>query len=75
MVRDPLIQEVLGKTTKDPNKTGQDLVKAALDGGGEDNVSVIVIQFAEIKEGSTTMTGVQLLAKPETVTVPNIPVL
>ncbi|HEX7735325.1 MAG TPA: PP2C family serine/threonine-protein phosphatase [Ktedonobacteraceae bacterium] len=75
MVRDPLIQEVLGKTTKDPNRTGQDLIKAALDGGGEDNVSVIVVQFAEAKEGSTIMSGVQLLAKPETVNVPNIPVV
>lgn len=75
MVRDPLIQEVLGKTTRDPNRTGQDLIKAALDGGGEDNVSVIVIQFADVKEGSTSMSGVQLLAKPETVNVPNVPVV
>ena len=74
MVRDPLIQDVLGKTTRDPNRTGQDLIKAALDGGGEDNVSVIVVQFAETNE-RTGMTGVQLLAKPESVTVPNLPPL
>lgn len=74
MVRDPLIQEVLSKATRDPNKTGQALIKAALEGGGEDNVSVIVAQFAEMSE-STSMTGVQLLAKPESVTVPNLPPL
>src|SRR5216683_4440144 len=71
MVRDPLIQDVLGKTTRDLNKTGQDLIKAALDGGGEDNVSVIVVQMAEANERAG-VSGVQLLAKPETVTVPNI---
>jgi len=74
MVRDPLIQDVLGKTTKDLNKTGQDLIKAALDGGGEDNVSVIVVQMAEANERAG-VSGVQLLAKPETVTVPNLPTL
>jgi serine/threonine protein phosphatase PrpC len=74
MVRDPLIQEVLSKATRDPNKTGQALIKAALEGGGEDNVSVIVVQFAEMNE-SASMTGVQLLAKPESVTVPNLPPL
>lgn len=72
MVRDPLIEGVLGKTTSDPNETGQKLIKAALEGGGEDNVSVIVVQFAEMN-ARTGMTGVQLLAKPETVTVPNLP--
>lgn len=74
MVRDPLIQRVLGKPATDPNKTGQELIKAALEGGGEDNVSVIVAQFSEMNE-RTGLTGVQLLAKPETVTVPNLPPL
>ena len=74
MVRDPLIQQVLGKPVNDPNKTGQELIKAALEGGGEDNVSVIIAQFAEMNE-RTGLTGVQLLAKPESVTVPNLPPL
>ncbi len=72
MVRDPLIQQVLGKPTSDPGKTGQELIKAALQGGGEDNVTVIVVQFSEMNE-RTGMTGVQLIAKPDTVTVPNLP--
>lgn len=74
MVRDPVIQQVLGKPSSDPNKTGQELIKAALQGGGEDNVTVIVVQLAELNE-PTGMTGVQLLAKPDTVTVPNLPPL
>jgi serine/threonine protein phosphatase PrpC len=72
MVRDPLIQQVLGKPAGDLDQTSQDLIKAALQGGGEDNVSVIVVQFAEINE-HTGMTGIRLLAKPESVTVPNLP--
>lgn len=71
MVRDPLIQDVLAKTTRDPDETGQNLITAALDGGGEDNVSVIVIQLAETNE-HTSISGVQLLAKPESVTFPNV---
>ncbi|HEY0755275.1 MAG TPA: TIR domain-containing protein [Ktedonobacteraceae bacterium] len=69
MMRDPVIQGVLSKTTIDPNKTSQDLIKAALYGGGEDNASVIVVQFAAMGEG-TSLSGVQLLARPDTVTMP-----
>lgn len=72
MVRDPLIQQVVGKSVSDPSKTSQELIKAALAGGGEDNVSVIIAQFAEMKKPSG-QTGIQLLAKPESVTVPNLP--
>lgn len=74
MVRDPLIQEVMSQPAGDPNKTGQELIKAALQGGGEDNVTVIVVQFAEpnTRKG---MTGVQLHAKPDTVTIPDLPPL
>jgi serine/threonine protein phosphatase PrpC/Na+-transporting methylmalonyl-CoA/oxaloacetate decarboxylase gamma subunit len=72
MTRDPVIQQIMSKPTGDPNKTSQELIKAALEGGGEDNVTVIVVQFSEMNE-RTGMTGVQLLAKPETVTVPNLP--
>jgi serine/threonine protein phosphatase PrpC/Na+-transporting methylmalonyl-CoA/oxaloacetate decarboxylase gamma subunit len=72
MTRDPIIQQIMSKPTRDPNKTSQELIKAALDGGGEDNVSVIVAQFSESTE-PTGQTGVQLLAKPESVTVPDLP--
>jgi len=74
MVRDPLIQQVMSKPAEDPSKTGQELIKAALQGGGEDNVSVIVIQLAETDQ-QVTVSNFQLLAKPETVTVPPLPQL
>lgn len=72
MTRDPVIQQIMSKSVNDPNKTSQELIKAALEGGGEDNVSVIVAQFSETGE-RTGLTGVQLLAKPESVTVPDLP--
>jgi serine/threonine protein phosphatase PrpC len=62
----------MGKAVNDPNRTSQELIKTALEGGGEDNVSVIVAQFSETSE-RTGRTGVQLLAKPESVKVPDLP--
>ena len=46
MVRDPAIEQVLS-AVPDPSQTGNALIKAALDGGGEDNVSVIVVSITE----------------------------
>ena len=43
MVRDPEIQHVLETPTPDPQQIGSNLINAALHGGGEDNVSVIVV--------------------------------
>src|SRR5207244_10317357 len=43
MVRDPEIQRLMSVPASSPSKTGQELIQAALDGGGEDNVSVIVV--------------------------------
>jgi serine/threonine protein phosphatase PrpC len=42
MVRDPHIQEILNSTLPYSIKTSKALVQAALDGGGQDNISVIV---------------------------------
>jgi serine/threonine protein phosphatase PrpC len=72
MVRDPEIQRVMSAPVPDPAKTGKALIQAALDGGGEDNVSVIVVSINEMSN-QPTISGVQLIAKPETVTVPDIP--
>ncbi len=76
MVRDPEIQRLMSLPTPDPAKIGKDLIQAALNGGGEDNVSVIVVSFSEAPDTNQAgMTGVQLLAKPETVTVPDLPLM
>jgi len=63
MVRDPAIEQILN-AVPDPSQTGNALIKAALEGGGEDNVSVIVVHITEATQ-RTGMTGVQLLARPE----------
>ncbi len=68
MVRDPLIQQVMSHVP-DPAQTGNALIRAALDGGGEDNVSVIVVSVTEATK-RTGLTGIQLLAKPDTVQMP-----
>lgn len=74
MVRDPEIQRLMSAPTPDPSQTGRDLIQAALDGGGEDNVSVIVVLISEApSDNQVGMTGIQLLAKPENVTVPDLP--
>jgi len=72
MVRDPEIQRLLSLPAPDPAQTGKDLIQAALESGGEDNVSVIVVSVTEATS-QNGITGIQLLAKPETVTVPDMP--
>jgi len=47
MVRDPEIQHVLETPTPDPQQLGNNLITAALNGGGEDNVSVIVVDVVD----------------------------
>ncbi|MGI9059702.1 MAG: PP2C family serine/threonine-protein phosphatase [Ktedonobacteraceae bacterium] len=63
MVRDPIIEQVLN-TVPDPTQTRHALIQAALDGGGEDNVSVIVVHIANSPQGAG-LSGVQVLAQPE----------
>ena len=72
MVRDPDIQQVVRSSIPNLNQIGKNLVQAALDGGGEDNVSVIVVSITE-EAGQPAMTGIHLHAKPDSVTVPDMP--
>ena len=71
MVRDPKIEGVLKSSVPDPTMTADALIKAALDGGGEDNVSVIVISLTETAQ-HTVEHGIQLLAKPDAVQMPQL---
>jgi serine/threonine protein phosphatase PrpC len=70
MVRDPGILQIL-RTGADPSQMSQALLKAALEGGGVDNISMIVVQVTEAM-GYTDVHGMQLLTKPETVQMPNL---
>ncbi len=72
MVRDPEIQRVVSTSIPTPTELGKNLIQAALNGGGEDNVSVIVVSITG-EAGHTGMTGIHLHAKPDTVTVPDMP--
>jgi serine/threonine protein phosphatase PrpC len=71
MVRDPKIEDVIKKSTSDPNQTAEALIQAALDGGGEDNVSVIVVSVQENAQ-QELVPGFHLIAKPESVELPRI---
>jgi serine/threonine protein phosphatase PrpC len=44
MVRDPQIAAIVSEPASDPSRTAHALIEAALAGGGEDNVSAIVVQ-------------------------------
>jgi len=70
MVRDPKIEEVIGRPVLNPPMTGDDLIQSALEGGGEDNVSVIVVQITG-EVNPEIFPRVQLLAKPENVQMPS----
>lgn len=72
MVRDPEIQRVISASSPTPTQLGKNLIQAALDGGGEDNVSVIVVSITD-DAGHTGMTGIHLHARPDGVTVPDMP--
>jgi len=71
MVRDPEIQRLMRAPVSDPDQTTSGLIQAALDSGGEDNISVIVVHVTEATS-RTGVAGIQLLAKPDTVSVPNM---
>jgi serine/threonine protein phosphatase PrpC len=76
MVRDPEIQRLMSVPEPDPAMTGKNLIQAALDGGGEDNVSVIVVVLSEAEASHASqanMPSVQFLYKPETVSIPDLP--
>jgi|SRR5579875_38265 serine/threonine protein phosphatase PrpC len=49
MVRDAEIQEIIASTLPQLNQTSAALVQAALDGGGNDNISVIVVYVKAIE--------------------------
>ncbi len=69
MVRDPKIEDLIRHSAPDPSITSDSLIQAAYEGGGEDNVSVIVIQIGEPAK-VTSIPRLQLLAKPDTVQIP-----
>ncbi|MDQ2714628.1 MAG: protein phosphatase 2C domain-containing protein [Chloroflexota bacterium] len=72
MTRDPAIEKVLADSDAELSTVADGLVQLALDGGGEDNITVIVAQVVEVAK-RTGKTGLQILAKPDTITIPSLP--
>ncbi len=70
MVRDPKIEAVIKNSDPNPSVTGEALIQSALEGGGEDNVSVIVVHITEGLKSA--MPRFQLLTKPDSVQLPQI---
>ncbi|GAC1360890.1 MAG: hypothetical protein NVSMB44_13380 [Ktedonobacteraceae bacterium] len=71
MVRDPQIEAVIKNADTNPSVTGDALIQSALEGGGEDNVSVIVVHITDaVKAGA--MPRFQLLTKPDSVQMPQL---
>jgi serine/threonine protein phosphatase PrpC len=71
MVRDPKIEEVLRTTTPNPSQAADALIQAALEGGGEDNVSVIVVSVQE-NDQQEQVPSFQLIDKPDTIQLPQL---
>lgn len=71
MVRDPKIESVIKSPAPDPSITAGELIKVALEGGGEDNVSVIVVSAIETAQ-KELVPSFQLIDKPESVQVPQM---
>ncbi|WP_162179474.1 protein phosphatase 2C domain-containing protein [Thermogemmatispora carboxidivorans] len=71
MTRDPHIEAVLRKPV-DPQQLVDDLVQLALDGGGEDNISVIVVQLVESSRAKG-LTSLHVLAQPDQFALPTLP--
>lgn len=57
MVRDAHIQEIIASTAHQPAQTSAALVQAALDGGGKDNISVIVVYVKAAQDVRTAWAG------------------
>lgn len=72
MVRDPQIASVLQHPVSDPGETGDALIGAALHGGGDDNVSVIVVQVTDPANPQELALDVQFLYSPDTYVKPQL---
>ena len=71
MVRDPEIQRVLEVPITDPQQLGDKLIKAAHAGGGEDNISVIVVNVVE-RSDKQLIPGLDIIYCQENVTMPQV---
>jgi serine/threonine protein phosphatase PrpC len=69
--REQDIQRILSVPTSDPKQTANALIKAANNGGGEDNITAIVVSVTEATT-RTGMTGIHVFDMPESVKLPQM---
>lgn len=69
MVRDSKIEDILCHTLPDPSQAAEALIQSALNGGGKDNVSVIVVSMLEASN-QTLVPSVQFFARPNSLHTP-----
>ncbi len=50
MVEDEQISEILAAHRDDPKAAGQALIQAALEGGGKDNITVLLLRILEVRD-------------------------
>jgi serine/threonine protein phosphatase PrpC len=71
MVRDSRIKDILSHTLPDPSQATQSLIRSALDAGGQDNVSVIVVSML-VAQDQTPVPGVQFFAMPHSLHISQV---
>jgi serine/threonine protein phosphatase PrpC len=71
MLRDPKIEEILSQISSDPLEATQALIQAALENGGTDNISAIVVSMG-MAQDQMPEAGMQLFAKPDSVHLPQV---
>ncbi|GHO89420.1 PP2C family protein-serine/threonine phosphatase [Dictyobacter formicarum] len=70
VVRDPIIEDILNLyTPDDPLSAADVLLQKALDGGGPNNMSVIVVSMLQ-PQSPTQSSGLQVLAIPASLHIP-----
>ena len=57
MVRDNQIKQIIESTLDQPSQTSASLVQAALEGGGKDNISVIVVSIKALEQARAAWAG------------------
>jgi len=63
MTRDHVIQDIL-LTMPDLSQVGQALIQAALDGGGDDNISVVLVKVDDVTPPAAAAKDFEILATP-----------
>ena len=68
-VRNSQMEDILSQTLPDSSQAAEALIQSVLDGGGKENVSVIVVSMAEA-QNQTFVSSVPFFARPDHLHIP-----